>query len=233
MSFTLKPLAAFLLIAGLAACSTSAISRDVGAVPAPAQDAPLATQHSSETAVLAGGCFWGVDAVFEHVKGVRLVTAGYAGGDASTATYEQVSEGDTGHAESVKIVYDPAKISYGQLLRIYFSVATDPTLLNRQGPDVGTQYRSSIFYTTPEQQKVAQAYIAQLNTSKVYSAPIVTQVVPLKAFYKAEAYHQDYARLHPDDSYIVYNDAPKVRNLQRLFPDVYRPEESLVGVQLH
>ena len=183
-------------------------------------------------AVLAGGCFWGVQAVFEHVKGVKRVLAGYSGGSAATATYDQVSDGDTGHAESVKILFDPAQVSYGQLLRIYFSVATDPTQLNRQGPDVGTQYRSAIFYSTPEQERIARAYIAQLGTAKAFGDPIVTQVAPLKAFYPAEAYHQDYARLHPNDRYIVVNDAPKVVNLQRYFPDAYRPQEQVVSVQL-
>ena len=233
MSFTLKPLAALLITVGVAACSTPAISHEAGALPAPKTDTPLAKTHSEEVAVLSGGCFWGVEAVFEHVKGVKRVWAGYSGGSAATATYDQVSDGDTGHAESVKIIYDPAQVSYGQLLRVFFSVATDPTLLNRQGPDVGTQYRSAIFFNTPEQERVAKAYVAQLGTDKAFDDPIVTQVVPLKAFYPAEAYHQDYARLHPDDRYIVVNDAPKVVNLQRYFPDVYRAQEQVVSVQLH
>ncbi|HEY9130378.1 MAG TPA: peptide-methionine (S)-S-oxide reductase MsrA [Dyella sp.] len=231
MSLPLKPLAALFIAAGVAACSAPAISRDA-ALPSPQTDTPLATTHSEEVAVLAGGCFWGVEAVFEHVKGVKKVWSGYSGGSAATATYDQVSDGDTGHAESVKILYDPAQISYGELLRVFFTVATDPTLLNRQGPDVGTQYRSAIFYSSPEQERVAKAYIAQLGAAKAFGDPIMTQVVPLKAFYPAEAYHQDYARLHPDDRYIVVNDAPKVVNLQRYFPQLYRAQEQVVSVQL-
>lgn len=231
MSLPLKPLAVLFVAMGVAACSTTAASRDA-ALPSPQTDTPLAKTHSEEVAVMAGGCFWGIEAVFEHVKGVKKVWSGYSGGSAATATYDQVSDGDTGHAESVKIIYDPAQISYGELLRVFFSVATDPTLLNRQGPDVGTQYRSAIFYNSPEQERVAKAYIAQLGATKAFDDPIVTQVVPLKAFYPAEAYHQDYARLHPDDRYIVVNDAPKVVNLQRYFPQLYRPQEQVVSVQL-
>jgi peptide-methionine (S)-S-oxide reductase len=171
---------------------------------------------------LAGGCFWGVDAVFKHVKGVSSVVSGYSGGSAATAEYETVSTGSTGHAESVKITYDPSRISYSELLRIFFSVATDPTQLNRQGPDQGTQYRSVIFYANDDQKQIALAYIDQLNKAKVFSAPIVTQVVPLKAFYPAEEYHQNYLERHPDNPYIVFNDAPKLRQLQKQFPDVYR-----------
>jgi peptide-methionine (S)-S-oxide reductase len=170
--------------------------------------------------------------VFEHVKGVRKVWSGYAGGDAATADYEQVSSGRTGHAESVKIVYDPTKVSYGKLLQVFFSVAADPTQLNRQGPDVGPQYRSAIFYANDEQKRIAIAYIAQLDQAHVFRAPIVTQVVPLKAFYMAEAYHQDFARLHPNEPYIVINDAPKVRHLKELFPAEYQPEETVVDVRL-
>ena len=184
-------------------------------------DAALATTKSQQTAVISGGCFWGIQAVFQHVKGVITATSGYSGGAANTAEYELVSNGDTGHAESVKVTYDPSQITYGQLLRVFFSVAHDPTQLNRQGPDTGTQYRSSIFYASDEQKRIAEAYIAQLEKVKVYPRPIVTQVVPLKAFYPAEAYHQDYAAHHPDNPYIVYNDAPKVANLRQQFPDLY------------
>jgi peptide-methionine (S)-S-oxide reductase len=189
--------------------------------------------QGNQVAVLAGGCFWGLQSVFEHVKGVKKVWAGYSGGAANTAEYERVSDGDTGHAESVKILYDPAKVSYGQLLKVYFSVATDPTQLNRQSPDVGTQYRSVIFYGNDEQKRVAAAYIAQLTAAKSFPAPIVTQVVPLQAFYVAEAYHQEYAQRHPNDPYIVFNDAPKVTHLKQLLPTLYQPEQMVVDVQLH
>ena len=191
-------------------------------LPNPATDEPLSKTKSSETVVLAGGCFWGIQAVFEHVKGVISATAGYSGGSASTAQYETVSTGRTGHAESVRVVYDPSKVSYGQLLKVYFSVAHDPTQLNRQSPDVGTQYRSEIFTTTPAQQKIATAYIAQLTAAKAFAAPIVTRVEPLKAFYPAEAYHQHYLAEHPNDPYIVYNDAPKLVHLKQLFPALYK-----------
>ena len=189
-------------------------------LPAPAVDAAQTTS-GEQTAVFSGGCFWGIQAVFQHVKGVRSAVSGYSGGQASTAHYETVSTGETGHAESVKVTFDPAQVSYGQLLRVFFSVAHDPTQLNRQGPDEGTQYRSVIFYANDEQKKVAEAYIAQLDGAKVFPSRIVTQVVPLKAFYPAEAYHQDYAIRHPDNPYIVYNDAPKVENLQKEFPQLY------------
>jgi len=171
--------------------------------------------------VVAGGCFWGIQAVFQHVKGVISATSGYSGGEAKTAEYEMVSTGETGHAESVKITYDPSQITYGELLRVFFSVAHDPTQLNRKGPDDGTQYRSVIFYGNDEQKKIAQAYIAQLDQAKSFPRPIVTQVVPLKAFYPAEAYHQNYATLHPNQPYIVFNDAPKVAHLRQEFPDLY------------
>jgi peptide-methionine (S)-S-oxide reductase len=189
-------------------------------LPAPAVDSS-ATSPGKETAVLAGGCFWGMQSVFRHVKGVIDVTAGYAGGTAADAHYDIVSSGTTDHAESVEIVYDPSRVSYGRLLQIYFSVAHDPTQLNRQGPDRGRQYRSGIFYTSAEQQRIAQAYIAQLQEAKTFSHPIVTQVVPFQAFYPAEAHHQDYAERHPNDPYIVINDAPKVKNLSREFPELY------------
>ncbi|HEY3521060.1 MAG TPA: peptide-methionine (S)-S-oxide reductase MsrA, partial [Rhodanobacteraceae bacterium] len=208
----------------VAACSPVAIGEEAHAVPAPKLDARLAAKHGTQTAVLAGGCFWGLQWVFEHVKGVTNVTSGYSGGNALTAQYERVSEGDTGHAESVRIEFDPAQVSYGQLLSVYFSVATDPTQLNRQGPDVGTQYRGVIFYTDAQQQKIAQAYIAQLGASKVFGAPIVTQVAKFEGFYPAENYHQDYARIHPDEPYIAINDAPKVLHLEHLLPQLYRAQ---------
>jgi peptide-methionine (S)-S-oxide reductase len=192
-----------------------------GAFPAPTVDAPLARTSSQQTAVVAGGCFWGIQAVFQHVKGVVSATSGYSGGSSLTAQYEIVSTGATGHAESVKIIYDPSQITYGELLRVFFSVAHDPTELNRQGPDEGTQYRSSIFYSSDEQKHIAEAYIAQLDKTRIFSHSIVTQVVPLKAFYAAEAYHQNYATNHPDDLYIRYNDAPKVAHLRQQFPDLY------------
>ena len=191
-------------------------------VPEPAVDLPLAAKSGQQTAVLAGGCFWGLQAVFQHVKGVTHVTAGYAGGAANTATYDEVSSGTTGHAESVQITYDPSQISYGQLLKVYFSVATDPTELNRQGPDEGTQYRSAIFFADADQQRIAQAYIVQLGQAKVFSRPIVTQVTPLKGFYAAEDYHQNYYNLHPYSPYIVINDRPKVEGLRSEWPSLYR-----------
>lgn len=206
-------------IVGVVACN--AADRAAVNVPGPTVDATLAASKSPQTAVISGGCFWGIQAVFQHVKGVISATSGYSGGEAKTAEYELVSNGDTGHAESVKIVYDSSKITYGQLLRVFFSVAHDPTELNRQGPDTGTQYRSSIFYGNDEQKRIAEAYIAQLDNAKVFARPIVTQVVPLKGFYPAEGYHQNYAANHPNDGYIVYNDAPKVAHLQQQFPDLY------------
>lgn len=190
-------------------------------VPAPLADLPLATTRTEQTAVFAGGCFWGVQAVFQHVKGVISATSGYSGGSAKTAEYELVSTGETGHAESVKIIYDGSQITYGQLLRVFFSVAHDPTQLNRQGPDEGSQYRSAIFHANEEQKRIAEAYIAQLDKARIFGGRIVTQVVPLKAFYTAEAYHQNYATLHPNNPYIVYNDAPKVAHLQSQFPNLY------------
>ena len=207
-----------IILAGAVACNAG--ERGAVVVPNPTVDAKLAA-GSPQTAVIAGGCFWGIQAVFQHVKGVINATSGYSGGEPKTAEYERVSEGDTGHAESVKITYDPSQITYGQLLRVFFSVAHDPTELNRQGPDTGSQYRSSIFYANDEQKRIAEAYIAQLDSAKVFSRKIVTQVVPLKAFYPAEAYHQNYAALHPDNPYIVYNDAPKVAHLQQEFPELY------------
>jgi len=184
---------------------------------------PSSAAKGEQTAVLAGGCFWGVDGVFKHVKGVTNVVSGYSGGSATTAEYEVVSSGTTGHAESVKITYDPSQVSYSQLLRVFFSVATDPTELNRQGPDEGTQYRSVIFYANEEQKQTALAYIDQLNKAKVFRSPIVTQVVPLTAFYPAEEYHQNFLARHPDHPYIVYNDLPKLQALQKQFPVLYKP----------
>ncbi|HWZ81229.1 MAG TPA: peptide-methionine (S)-S-oxide reductase MsrA [Terriglobales bacterium] len=207
------------LFAGVLSCSAG--NRAATSIPGPAVDAAISSTPGQQTAVVSGGCFWGIQAVFQHVKGVVSATSGYSGGEAKTAEYEVVSTGETGHAESVKIVYDPSKITYGQLLRIFFSVAHDPTQLNRQGPDAGTQYRSSIFYGNDEQKRIAEAYVAQLDKSKVFPSAIVTQVVPLKAFYAAEAYHQNYAERHPDNLYIVYNDAPKVAHLREQFPDLY------------
>lgn len=216
------PILAILMLMFVAAC-TPAAGSDATArpTPPPKADAPLAAHSGTAKAVLAGGCFWGLQWVFEHVPGVTNVTSGYSGGSASTANYARVSDGDTGHAETVEITYDPSKVSYGQLLRVYFTAATDPTDLNRQGPDTGTQYRGVIFYANPEQQKIAKNYVAQLTAAHAYAKPIVTQVVPLKVFYPAEAYHQDYARLNPNALYIAINDAPKVVALQRLLPALY------------
>ncbi len=195
----------------------------IASFPKPAVDEPIASSKGQrETAVLSGGCFWGVQAVYQHTRGVISATSGYAGGSAQNAHYELVGNGNTGHAESVKIVYDPAQITYGQILMIFFSVAHNPTELNKQGPDWGTQYRSSIFYANEEQQKIAAAYITQLDGAKVYSQKIVTQVVPLNGFYAAETYHQDYAKHHPDNPYIAINDLPKVANLKKQFPELYR-----------
>ena len=191
-------------------------------IPDFAARSPSVPAGGEQTAVLAGGCFWGVDAVFKHVKGVSRVVSGYSGGEPATANYEAVSTGRTGHAESVQITYDPAKISYGQLLKVFFAVAHDPTELNRQGPDVGTQYRSVIFHANGEQKQIAESYIGQLNKAGVFRVPIVTQVAPLKQFYPAEDYHQNYLALHPYQPYIVINDMPKLRQLRREFPALYR-----------
>ncbi len=191
-------------------------------LPEPAVDAPLAQRSGQEHAVLSGGCFWGVQAVFEHVKGVTRVTSGYAGGKADLAIYQVVSTGLTGHAESVQVDYDPSVISYGQLLKVYFSVAHDPTELNRQGPDEGTQYRSAIWYATPDQQRIAKAYVKQLEQAKVFDKRIVTQINPLQGFYPAEDYHQDYFVHHPDYPYIIVNDRPKVEHLKDEWPAMYK-----------
>jgi peptide-methionine (S)-S-oxide reductase len=191
--------------------------------PAPAIDAPLAAAKSQQTAVFAGGCFWGVQAVFEHLEGVTSVTSGYSGGYVRSPSYESVSMGVTGHAEAVNITFDPSQLTYGQLLMVFFSVAHDPTQWNRQGPDTGSQYRSAIFYTSAEQKRIARAYIAHLDAAKVYSRPIVTKVELFREFYPAESYHQDYLKNNPDNPYIVYNDLPKLENLKKDFPDLYRP----------
>jgi peptide-methionine (S)-S-oxide reductase len=209
------------LLIAFAACAGCAAAAN-NPIPAPTTNTTLAQTSGKQTAVFAGGCFWGTQSVFERVKGVLSTTAGYSGGSASTATYDQVSQETTGHAESVKVVFDPSKISYGQLLQIFFSVVHDPTQLNRQGPDVGTSYRSVIFYTNDEQEKVSKEYIAQLNAAKVFGKPIVTQVVPLKGFYDAEAYHQDYALHNPNNPYIMVCDRPKVDALKKEFPELFQ-----------
>ena len=213
---------ALLLVGASLACNSANASATT--IPDPALDAPLARVKGEQTAVLAGGCFWGVEAVFEHVKGVIKVTSGYSGGSADSAQYGTVSTGQTGHAESVRIIYDPSKISYGQLLKVFFAVAHDPTELNRQGPDTGTQYRSAIFYGSEEQKRIAEAYIEQLNRAKVFRAAIATRVSPLQSFYEAESYHQDYLAHHPNEPYIVFNDLPKLEDLKKNFPDLYKPK---------
>ena len=206
----------------LATRATSGASRQSsGPVAAPLADATVTTP-AEDTAVFAGGCFWGIEAVFEHVKGVKSAVSGYAGGTTANPSYEQVTSGDTGHAEVVRVIYDPSQISYGKLLQILFSVAHDPTQLNRQGPDHGTQYRSAIFYNTPQQQQVAESYIKQLTAAKTFSRPIVTEVAKLRAFFPAEEYHQDYLVRHPNQPYIVIHDKPKVAALKKQFPSVYR-----------
>ena len=219
-SFALRNAVATLLLAFAASTGCNAAAR--GPVPAATSDSALAQTPGKETAVFAGGCFWGTQSVFERVKGVISTTAGYAGGSANTATYDQVTQENTGHAESVKVVFDPSKITYGQLLRIFFSVAHDPTQLNRQGPDVGSSYRSVIFFENEEQQKLAKDYIAQLDAAKVFPKPIVTQVVPLKGFYDAESYHQDYALHNPDNPYIMVCDRPKIAALKQEFPELFK-----------
>ena len=215
--------------AGLMAAHPSA-AEEPRALPAPVAD-EKAQPGGTESAVFAGGCFWGVQGVFQHVKGVVNAVSGYAGGEASTAQYETVSTGETGHAESVRVTFDPRQVSYGKLLQIYFSVAHDPTELNRQGPDEGTQYRSEIFAANPEQASIAKAYIAQLDGVRAFNATIVTKVEPLNGFYPAEGYHQDYLTRHPTQPYIAINDLPKVAALKRLFPDQYRSDPVLVGAR--
>jgi peptide-methionine (S)-S-oxide reductase len=210
---------AFLMVVGAYVAIRGATAKPV---PVAAQDAALAQTPGKETAVFAGGCFWGTQSVFERVKGVVATTAGYAGGSADTATYPQVTTETTGHAESVRVVYDPSKITYGQLLRIFFSVAHDPTQLNRQGADVGTSYRSAIFYANDEQRKISQAYIAQLDAAHVFPSRIVTEVTPLKGFYDAESYHQHYADHNPDNPYILVCDRPKIEALKAQFPELFQ-----------
>jgi peptide-methionine (S)-S-oxide reductase len=215
-------IAVFVVIVALVGVYTNAKGAGKTPIPAAVADVQAAHAPGKETAVFAGGCFWGTQSVFERVKGVLDTTAGYAGGSAETATYDQVTTETTGHAESVRVVYDPSQITYGQLLRIFFSVAHDPTQLNRQGPDVGTSYRSAIFYSSDEQRKISQAYIAQLDAAKVFPKPIVTQVVPLKGFYDAESYHQDYALHNPGNPYILVCDRPKVEALKQQFPELFK-----------
>ncbi|MFM9905523.1 MAG: peptide-methionine (S)-S-oxide reductase MsrA [Pyrinomonadaceae bacterium] len=216
---------AFILISALACSVASSSTRSTDLrelAPTPSKDANNPDQKGTQTAVFAGGCFWGVEAVFEHVKGVTDVKSGYSGGAAKTAKYDQVSNGDTGHAEAVKVTFDPAIVTYAQLLTVFFSVAHDPTQLNYQGPDHGTQYRSAIFYTDDNQKKLATDYIDSINKSKTFTKPVVTEIVPLKEFFDAEAYHQDYLAHHPDQAYIVINDAPKVAALKEKFPELYK-----------
>jgi peptide-methionine (S)-S-oxide reductase len=220
---------AALAITALAAAPSLA-AEDAVIIPAPAAD--VKASDGIQTIVVAGGCFWGVQGVFQHTAGVVNAVSGYAGGSKNTADYSTVSTGTTGHAESVEIKYDPNKISYGKILQIFFSVVHDPTQLNRQGPDSGTQYRSAIFTTSDEQRKVTDAYIAQLNAAKVYKKPIVTKVSPLEGFYPAEGYHQDYLTLHPNQPYIAYNDIPKVENLKKIFAENYIEKPTLVSARL-
>jgi peptide-methionine (S)-S-oxide reductase len=210
-----------LILCGVFAALTACTAERPAAIPPPTLDNPKVA-GATQTVVLAGGCFWGVQAVFQHLNGVQQAVSGYAGGDRATAQYETVSSGQTGHAESVQITFDPGVVSYGEILRVFFSVAHDPTQLNRQGPDTGTQYRSAIFYADDRQKQIATAYIAQLAKSGQFRMPIVTRVDPLQGFYPAEDYHQDFLLKHPSDPYIVFNDAPKVRYFQRLLPELYR-----------
>jgi len=209
--------------------SSSVAQEEPVKIPAPKNDVALAAQSSEATAVLAGGCFWGMQGVFEHVKGVKQVLSGYSGGTVVNPGYEQVSSGSTGHAESIQIKYDPSQVSYGTLLQVYFSVAHNPTELNYQGPDEGTQYRSAIFYSSDEQKQVAEAYIAQLNAAKAFSSKIVTETTAFTAFYPAEDYHQDYLIHHPDSMYIAFNDLPKIDNLKQMFPELYRDKPVMVS----
>jgi peptide-methionine (S)-S-oxide reductase len=225
-----------LLLAGMLLCAAAALvatgshaGEQARLIPPPAADETYAPGTTSEVAVLAGGCFWGVQGVFQHVKGVTSAVSGYAGGEQRSAEYEIVSTGTTGHAESVRVVFDPRRISFGRILQIYFSVVHDPTQLNRQGPDTGTQYRSAIFVTSPQQASVAKAYIAQLDAARVFNGAIVTRIEPDKTFYPAEGYHQDFLTRNPHYPYIVINDLPKVANLQKLFPDAYRADPVLVA----
>jgi len=210
----------FISMLAAALCASACGAEAPVKIPAPAFDPPAA--GNLQTAVVAGGCFWGVQGVYQHLKGVKSVLSGYAGGGASRADYESVSAGDSGHAESVQIVYDPAQVTYGQILQVFFSVAHDPTQLNRQGPDVGTQYRSAIFFVNEKQKSAAEAYISKLKASKAFSQPIVTEVSELKQFFPAEDYHQDYMKKNPEDPYIVYHDVPKVKALKEKFSALYK-----------
>jgi peptide-methionine (S)-S-oxide reductase len=219
---------ALLPLLGILWCAPAMAAEPAVALPNPAVDVQAAGEET-QVAVLAGGCFWGVQAVFQHTKGVQQAVSGYSGGMKAGPSYEEVSSGRTGHAEAVEVKFNPREISYGQILKIFFSVAHNPTQLNRQGPDVGTQYRSAIFTSNAEQKRVADAYIAQLGSAGAFKAPIVTQVGQLVAFYPAEAYHQDYATLHPHQPYIAINDLPKVENLKRMFPDFYREKPVTVA----
>jgi peptide-methionine (S)-S-oxide reductase len=221
--------AGVIAVAAIGAKVTPSAAEDARVIPAPTVDETAATTPmNAETAIFAGGCFWGVQGVFQHVEGVTKAVSGYTGGEADTAHYEMVGSGETGHAESVQVTFDPHKVSYAQLLQIYFSVAHDPTQLNYQGPDMGPQYRSTVFPTSEEQTKVAKAYIEQLQAAKVFTNDIVTTIEPGKTFYPAEDYHQDYLTLHPNQPYIAINDLPKVRNLEQLYPERYRKEPVLV-----
>jgi peptide-methionine (S)-S-oxide reductase len=232
MSYSGKTLAilfagAALVVGGLVLSQGGAsAAEDAVTIPAPVLDEPA--KAGTETAVFAGGCFWGVQGVFQHVKGVQSAVSGYSGGDKGTAQYETVSTGSTGHAESVQVTFDPKEVTYGKLLQIFFSVAHNPTQLNFQGPDTGTQYRSALFISDPEQRQVAQSYIAQLDKAHVFGQPIVTKVSDFKGFYPAENYHQDFLTLNPTYPYIVYNDLPKVENLKSMFPTDYRQDPVLV-----
>ena len=228
MNSYLKKAGGLLALLGATACQQVAMSAEAAvAIAPPAVDEPASGSHT-ETAVFAGGCFWGVQGVFQHVKGVSNAVSGYTGGAARTASYDMVSDGDTGHAESVQVTFDPTQVSYGKLLQIFFSVAHDPTQLNRQGPDNGTQYRSALFPQSPAQHDVAQKYIAQLDASHAFNKPLVTRIEDGKQFYPAEGYHQNYLTIHPNDPYIVYNDLPKLVNLKRFIPDTYRADAVLV-----
>ncbi len=224
-------IATTLAVSAWAFLGSSTAAEKAVKLPPPAQDMPAGAQAARETAVFAGGCFWGVQAVFQHTQGVLNAVSGYAGGQKETATYESVGSGRTGHAESVQVTYDPKQVSYGKLLQIYFSVAHDPTQLNRQGPDAGTQYRSAVFYKDANQKQVVERYIAQLDAARAFPQKIVTQVAPLTAFYAAEAYHQDYATLHPDSPYIATFDLPKIANLKSTMPEVWRDKPVLVSSQ--
>jgi peptide-methionine (S)-S-oxide reductase len=221
--------AALLLAAGITLRGFPSAAEGARSIPPPVLDEPVRPQAASEVAIVAGGCFWGVQGVFQHVDGVTSAVSGYAGGAANTAHYEVVGTNTTGHAEAVRVIFDPRRISYGRILQIYFSVAHDPTELNRQGPDVGTQYRSAIFPANLEQTHIAEAYIAQLNQGQVFGAAIVTKIEPSRDFYPAEGYHQDFLTRNPRYPYIVINDLPKIEDLKRLFPDLYRATPVLVA----